>query len=76
MSHIDTLITTLAETLDMSHSTRYVPNKIADRSNPLFVRRAAALGVSYADIGKLIGCTPEAVRQCVKHVTYKDYPSV
>jgi hypothetical protein len=70
--HIETLITALGDLLEMSHDTRYVPRKIADRSNPTFIRQAYALGVPKSDLAAMVGCTEEAIRQCVTHVTYRD----
>lgn len=71
-SHIDTIITALADLLEMSHDTRYQPGKIGNRSNPEFIRKAAAIGVPRKELAALVGCTPQAIGACVRGETYRN----
>ena len=59
----------------IERSDRFKSHKIA-RTNPSFgatlVRELHAAGASTSYLANRFGCTPEAIRQCVTFITYKN----
>ncbi len=64
---------TVAGIIQAERSDRYSKKLTRHAHTPTVVRDLYAGGMSINEIAERQGCTHEAIRQCVRRITYKTY---